>query len=203
MKKCGFILLGVFCFSAAQAQIKMDMKPGLWQNTVKLSGDSVAQMQTAYTDQMKQAMEEMKKQMANMPPEQRKMMEDAMAASGVKVSEDGVAFDGGRISMNKDATVVQNCVTKDDIAKGLLPESGEDCETTLTQIDKKRFKSTEICKGDSPSTSEAEFQLHSPTHYTGKGKTTHMADGKSVEMAFTMDGKWLESDCGDVVPDGE
>jgi hypothetical protein len=203
MKKYGFILLGIWCFSSAQAEIKMDMKPGLWENTVKLSGDSAQQMQAAYTDQMKQAMADMKKQMADMPPEQRKMMEDAMAASGVQLSEDGVVFDGGRVSMSKDATVVQNCVTKEELDKGLLPESGEDCESTLTQIDKKRFKSSEVCKGDSPSTSEAELQLHSPTHYTGKGKTIHTIDGKPVEMAFTMEGKWLGSDCGDVTPNGE
>lgn len=201
MKKYGFILLSVWCFSSAQAQVKMDMKPGLWENTVKLSGDSAQQMQAAYTEQMKQAMEDMKKQMADMSPEQRKMMEDAMAASGVQLSEDGVVFEGGRVSMGKDATVVQNCVTKEELDKGWLPESGEDCEAKLTQIDKKQFRSTEVCKGDAPYTSEAELQLHSPTHYTGKGKTTHNADGKTIEMAFTMEGKWLGSDCGDVKVD--
>lgn len=196
----GLILLGFF-LPAAHAQTKIDMKPGLWENTIKLTGDSAQQMQTAYTDQMKQAMEDMKKQMANMPPEQRKMMEEAMAASGMELSDDGVVFDGGKVSMTKDATVVQNCVTQEELDKGLLPESGDDCESKLTQVDKKRYRSMEVCKGDSPSTSEAELHLHSPTHYTGQGKTTHTVDGKSVEMAFTMEGKWLASDCGDVKPD--
>ena len=201
MKKHGFILLGLLSFSAVQADVKMDLKPGLWENTVKLSGDGAQQMQAAYTDEMKQAMEDMKKQMANMPPEQRKMMEEAMAASGVQLKEDGMVFDGGKVSMTKDATIVQNCVTQEELDKGLLPESGENCKSTLTQVDKKRYKSTEVCTGESPSTSEGELELHSPTHYTGKGKTTHTIDGKAVEMAFTMEGKWLGSDCGDVASD--
>ena len=204
MKKCNVMLLGVFCFSSALADgIKMDMKPGLWENTVELSGDSAQEMQSAYTEQMKKTMDDMKKQMANMPAEQRKMMEEAMAASGVQLSDDGVKFDGGKVSMGKDATVVQNCVTQEDLDKGLLPESGEDCKSTLTQIDKKRFKSMEVCKGESPYTSEAELQLHSPTHYTGEGRTTHTIEGKPVEMAFTMEGKWLGSDCGEVAPVSE
>ena len=203
MKNYAFIMVGLMCATTSQAQVKIDMKPGLWENTIKLTGQGAQQMQAVYSDQMKQAMEDMKKQMANMSPEQRKMMEQAMAASGVQMSDEGVEFDGGRISMGKDATVVQNCVTQVELDKGQLPESGDDCESTLTQVDKTHFKSREICKGESPSTSEAELQLHSPTHYTGQGKTTHTVDGKMVEMAFTMEGKWLGSECGDVAPEGE
>lgn len=200
-KQYGLILLGVFFLPLVQAQTKIDMKPGLWENTIKLSGESAKKMQSAYSEQMKQAMEDMKKQMANMPPDQRKMMEEAMAASGVQFKDDGMVLDGGKVSMTKDATVVQNCVTQEELDKGLLPESGENCKSTLTQVDKKRYKSTEVCTGESLSTSEGELELHSPTHYTGKGKTTHTIDGKAVDMAFTMEGKWLKSDCGDVAPD--
>ena len=59
--------------SAASAQ---NLKPGPWeiQN----------QMQGANDSKMAQAMAEMQQQLATMPPEQRKMIEDAMAKQGAQ-----------------------------------------------------------------------------------------------------------------------
>lgn len=197
-----FILLaGVMCAATAQAQIKIDMKPGLWENTVKISGEGMAQMQNLYSEQMKQAMEDMKKQMANMPPEQRKMMEDAMAASGMQVNEDSIGFQDNQVTISKDGTVAKQCVTQAEIDKGQLPEVDENCKSTLKQLDKSRFKSTHVCGGENPSTMEAEVVFHSSTHYTGQGTSRQVINGKPVEMTVNMEGKWLTSDCGDVKPE--
>lgn len=201
MKKSMIILAGIFCVSGVQAQVKIDMKPGLWENTVNLSSQSAAKMQDAYADQMKQAMAEMKKQLAEMPPEQRKMMEEMMANSGVKMDEESLSFEDGRVSITQDGTIARSCITQAEIDKGQLREPEEGCHSTLTRIDNKRIKSSDICTGKSASTSELEIQFHSPTHYTGQGKSTQIVDGKPMEVAFTMEGKWLANDCGDVAPD--
>ena len=131
MKKYISVLAGVLCAVAAQADVKIDMKPGLWENTIKMSDQSAQQMQSAYADQMKGAMDAMKKQLAEMPPEQRKMMEEAMAASGMKIMEQGVTYDGGNVSISNDKTVVKNCVTQADIDKGRFREAEEGCTSTL------------------------------------------------------------------------
>lgn len=74
MKKRFFIAMGIFCAGAAQAQVKLDMKPGLWEHKVKLSEQSDA----AYNAEIKAAVEQMKKQLENLPPEQREALEKAM-----------------------------------------------------------------------------------------------------------------------------
>lgn len=199
--RLSIFLVGVMCAAVAQAQIKIDMKPGLWENSVKITGEGMAQMQHLYSEQMKQAMEDMKKQMANMPPEQRKMMEDAMAASGMQVNEDSIGFQDNQVTISKDGTVAKQCVTQADIDKGQLPEMDENCKSTLTQLDKNRFKSTHACGGENPSTMEAEVVFHSSTHYTGQGTSRQVIHGKPVEMIVNMEGKWLASHCGDVKPE--
>lgn len=200
MKKCMTILAGILCVSGAQAQVKIDMKPGLWENRVNLSGKSAEKMQDAYADQMKQAMAEMKKQLAEMPPEQRKQMEEMLGDSGVKMDEKSLSFEDGRVSISQDGTLARSCVTQAEIDKGQLREPQHGCRSDLTQIDKNRIKSTEICSGDVPSSSEMEIHFHSSTHYTGQGKTTQIIEGKPSEMAFSLEGKWLASDCGDIRP---
>ena len=198
MKKCLPVLAGLLCAAAAQADVKIDMRPGLWENTIKMSDQSAQQMQNAYADQMKEAMDAMKKQLAEMPPEQRKMMEDAMAASGMKMTEQGVSYDGGNVTISNDKTVVKNCVTQADIDKGRFRETEEGCTSTLKQIDKKHIKATEICTGEHPSSSETEIQFHSQAHYTGTGKITQTVEGKPVEINVSLEGKWLAADCGDL-----
>ena len=68
-----------------------NLKPGLWEVTSKTSGNP----------QMEQAMAEMQKQMASMPPAQRKQMEEAMARQGVKMG----AASGGGMAMQMCMTI--------------------------------------------------------------------------------------------------
>lgn len=180
--------------------IRLDMAPGLWENQFKMSGDSAKQMQAIQGEQMKQAMEQMKQQLANMPPEQRKQMEAMMAQSGMKFDEESISFQNDKVKVSSDGSVVKQCVTQEEIDKGELPED-EGCKTTLTQLSKNRFKSKHVCTGESESVGESEVTFHSPKHYTGKGKMTQTINGKPQLIEITMEGKWLSSDCGDVLPD--
>ena len=58
---------------AAASAGAQTMKPGLWEMTNKMGG----------SPEMDQAMVQLQQQMANMPPEQRKMMEGMMAKKGM------------------------------------------------------------------------------------------------------------------------
>ena len=74
----GISLAGIVAFGmTALPAAAQTMKPGLWEITNKMggSGDQGAKMAAA--------MEQMQKQMASMPPEQRKQMEKMMAQQGM------------------------------------------------------------------------------------------------------------------------
>lgn len=189
--------------SAHAETIKVDMKPGLWQNDIKMLGDSATQMQSMQQEQMKQAMADMKKQFANMPPEQRKQMEQYMAQAGMKMDGESMTFENGNVSVTPTSTSVKNCVTQAEIDRGEMADNDDECESTLTQLGKNRFKSTQVCSGDNPSTMEAEVSFDSPKHYTGKGRMNQTMNGKPHVVEVAMEGTWLGSDCGDVKPDQE
>ena len=73
----GMLLLAASFCAGAQS-----MKPGLWEisSIVQADGGTMAQ-----------EMAQMQKELADMPPEQRKMMQDMMAKQGVSIGTGGVA----------------------------------------------------------------------------------------------------------------
>jgi len=83
------LLLG--CALGASAQT---MKPGLWEISHKTQFGS---------GEMNKEMAAMQEQMAKMPPEQRKMMEDMMAKRGLAM---GAGGPGGGMS-------IKMCMTKE------------------------------------------------------------------------------------------
>lgn len=178
--------------------IKVDMKAGLWENTVVWDGGKGAS--AISPDQMKLAMDEMKKQFANMPPEQRKQMEAMMAQSGMKVTDDGVSLNNNQVQISPSGTKAKICVTQAEIDRGELPDDVKGCESALKKISATQFKSTHVCSGEYSGTGESEVTFHSPKHYTGTGKMNQMMNGEKQTMEFEMEGKWLSSDCGDVKP---
>jgi hypothetical protein len=195
------VALSICSFSVLAQTIKLDMQPGLWENSFNLTGDSGKELQAMQSDQMKQAMEEMKKQLANMPPEQRKQMEAMMAQSGMKINEDSISFENDKVNISTDGSKVKQCVTKAEIDRGELPEDDENCKTTLTQISKNRFKSKHVCTGENPSHGESDIIFSSPKQYSGTGTMTQTVDGKSHTLEIVMSGNWISNDCGDIKPD--
>lgn len=196
----GLFMLGCLTMQApANAQtVKLDMTPGLWLNKVTYVGDGAEQMQNAYGGQMQQAMEEMKKQMANMPAEQRKMMQEAMAASGISIGEEGVSINNNSVKLGKEGIEAEQCVLQEDIDMGLLQEADDNCDTSLQQLGAKRFKHTQVCQGGQASTMVSEIEFLSKTHYKGTGSIKQTVNGQQYDVDMTIEGKWLAADCGDI-----
>lgn len=178
--------------------LKVDMKPGLWEHRIKLIGGNDL---AAQTEQMQQAMEEVKKQMASLPPEQRKMMEDMMTQQGMKFSDKGVSMQNDKVQISKDGTIVKQCVTQAQIDKGYVPETGDECQPTITQISNTKFKTTYACTGQQNATGEGEIEFTSPTQYKGKAYFITKTDGKSQRYDTEQSGSWLSSNCGDIEPE--
>lgn len=160
--------------SAAGAQT---MKPGLWEVTHKMQSTG---------GQMEQGMSQMQQQMANMPPEQRKMVEETMAKQGVKIGPAG-------------GVTAKVCMTKEMVEKQEMPSQQGDCKTTQQSRSGNTMKFAMACTNP-PSTGQGQVTFTSPEAYSMKMVMNTQAQGKPEKMNMEGGGKWLGPDCGNIKP---
>ncbi len=172
-------LIAAVLTASAMGAGAQTLKPGLWQVTNK--------MQTSGAPAVD--MSQIQQQMANMPPEQRKMMEEMMAKQGVKI---GPAAPGGGMS-------VQICMTREMVERNELPAQQGDCRTTRQSRSGNTLKFAMACT-QPPSTSEGQLTYLSPEAYTMKMVIDSRATGKPEKVTMDGAGKWLGPDCGNVKP---
>jgi hypothetical protein len=134
-------------------------------------------------------MAQMQQQLASMPPEQRKMMEDMMAKQGVKL---GAAGPGGGMS-------VKMCMTREMVEKNELPAQQGDCRTTSQSRSGNTMKFAVACTNP-PSTGEGQVTFTSPEAYSMKMVVNTQVNGKPEKVTMEGGGKWLGSDCGNIKP---
>lgn len=198
--KVGVMMVSLMVLPGQAESIKVDMHPGLWENNMTWEGDGLKAIQAQQTEEMKAAMAEMKAQFANMPPEQRKQMEALMAQSGMQMNENGVSFNDDQVQISTSGSNVKSCITQAEIDRGEFPDNAEGCKSTMQKIGDNRFKATFVCSGDGQSSGESEVTFQSPKQYSGTGKMTTQLEGKTHQMNFKLEGRWLGSDCGAVKP---
>lgn len=174
--KARYFLAAALAATAACAASAQTLKPGLWQVTHN--------MQTG-SGQMEQSMAQMQKEMAALPPDQRKMMEQMMAKQGVK------AGPGGGMSM-------KICMTREMVERNDIPMDG-DCKTTHQSRSGNTMKMAFSCSNP-PSTGEGQVTFASPEAYTMKMAVSTKVDGKPEKMNMSGSGKWLGADCGNIKP---
>jgi hypothetical protein len=167
-----FAALAAFCL-AASAQTQA---PGLWEHTMNMKSSS---------GEMERAMAEMQKQMAAMPPEQRKQMEQMMASRGVKIGAQG--------------TTVKACITKEEAAVPPETRMPGDCKQSDVQRSGNKMSYKFEC-AKPPSKGEGEVTFISDKAYSGSSTVDSVVAGKPQQVKMEMSGKWLASDCGDVKP---
>jgi hypothetical protein len=173
------VCVALVCAGAAGAWAQ-STKPGLWEIQQKMGG----------SPKMDDAMAKMEKQLAAMPPEQRKMMQDMLAKQGVGMA--GAAPGGGML--------VKVCITKEMAERQQMPSQAQgDCTTTITEKSASSMKMNFSCKNP-PSSGEGVYTFMGDSAYTMHMKMNSMAGG--APQATTMDatGKWVASDCGSVKP---
>jgi hypothetical protein len=173
-------LLAAALVTAASAAGAQSMKPGLWEITSK--------MQTG-SGQMERQMAQAQQQMANMPPDQRKMMEEMMARQGVKMGTAG----GGGMTMKV-------CMTKEMVERNEMPSQQRgDCKTTQQSRSGNTMKMAFACTNP-PSSGEGQFTFNGSEGYTMKMAVNTTVQGKPETMNMDATGKWMGADCGDVKP---
>ncbi len=151
--------------------------PGLWEHSFTMKSQS---------GQIESAMSQMQEQLASLPPEQRQMMEQMMAAQGV--------------SMGPSGNTVKVCITEEDAARDEVPQMDGDCSQQVVERSGNTVKVTFSCAGDPPTSGEGEVTFISPKAYTGKAVINTVVDGKPERMNIEQTGKWLSADCGDIKP---
>lgn len=172
------LLLGGLALSlGAHAQ---SIKPGLWEMNQKMGGNA----------EMDQAMAQMQKQMASMPPAQRKQMEDMLAKQGMSMPTAGA---GGGMAMKV-------CITPEMAAKQEMPMQNEgDCTTRITSRSTSAMKMSFVCKNP-PSSGEGTYTFSGDTAYTMKMVMNSTHQGKPQTTTLDGQGKWLAASCGSVKP---
>ena len=157
----GLLMTSVLSVNAQAVHV--DMKAGLWEHTFKIAEGGNAQK--SQREEMMNAMNEMKKQYANMPPEQRKVIDQMMEQQGIKVTDDGVDMTSQGLQISKDGTVLKACITQQQIDSGELPTPADNCEQKVVQSSPTTLKMTYVCKGDNPFKGDSDivFQIPNPT----------------------------------------
>jgi hypothetical protein len=170
----GVAALAVLTLSV-QAQT---IKPGLWESTSKVSG----------SPEMEQALANMQQQMASMPPEQRKMMEEMMSKQGVT------------LGANSSGMVVKMCVTKEMAERGDIPTQQQGDCTTTTSDKTSRGMTVKFSCTNPPSSGEGQFTFSGDSAYTMKLKVNSAAQGAPKTITVNSSAKWLSGDCGSIKP---
>lgn len=164
-------LLGL---TAAQAQT---MRPGLWEVQSKMGGNP----------KMEEAMAKMQQQLASMPPEQRKKMQEMMGQSGVSLNP------GGGMS-------VKTCISKEMVERGQMPHQNKgECTTTVSDKSATGMRMNFVCENP-PSRGEGVYTFSGDSAYTMT--MTFHSKAKAAMEGSTMasSGKWVSADCGAVKP---
>jgi len=154
------------------------MRPGLWEITSKIKPDN---------PQAAAAMAEAQKQMANMAPEQRKMIEAMMAKQGVG------------LSMNGDGVKVTYCVTREMAERREFP-TGQQGQCTNTSTPTANGMNVSFTCANPPSSGSGQVTLQGDTAYTTTMNVTTSARGKPESMRVDGSGRWLGTDCGAKAP---
>lgn len=166
-------LLSILSFSSHAGS---SMKPGLWEHSFVIKSDS---------GNVEKALADMKKKLASMPPEQRKMMEEIMATKGL-----GISGKGNNVIV---------CISKAQAENLEIPQNpGQKCKTEVLERTDTHVKMKFTCTGGSETSGSGEFTLTSPTSYTGTAVVNTKVKGVQERMDIDQKGKWLSVNCGNI-----
>jgi hypothetical protein len=140
--------------------------------------------------ELAKAMADMQKELANMPPEDRKQMEKALAAQGMQLGT-GAGGMSARV-----------CMSQQMVERSELPMSQQgNCRNTRHQRSGNTVKMAYTCTQPN-SSGEGEFTMLSREAYTSRMVITDSGSGKPEKVTMSGSGKWLSADCGGLKPLG-
>ena len=203
----GIAVLSLATLTAAPV-VAQDIKPGLYQVTSKISGNSkMSDMLRQQQEAMAKMTPEQRRQMADLPrqlagmmeamsPEQKQKMKAMMGDQSGALD----ALQNMQMTHNADgSTSMKMCVTKDMVDQRNFAGQHGDCTTTTGKMRGGVMKVQYTCTRP-PSKGEGEIRMTGPNTYSTKMKmvSTDPADKQSMEIDSTS--TWVGADCGSVKP---
>ncbi len=175
-----FLVAAVALLSGALAHAQPHMRPGLWEETVNVKSDDA---------QANAAMAQMKERLANMPPEQRAMMEKMMASHG--------------IGMGGAPNAMRICVTKEQAARGFNPEqnSRDHCTRSNVNTSGHVVSFDFACKSENSSvTGHGTFTDMGDSAFAAHTVADTVTPKRTMHLDSDIQGHFVSADCGDVKP---
>lgn len=174
------ICLAVLLPLTTTAVLAQKVTPGLWAHSMTMKGGGGGEMDAA--------MAQMKDEMARMPPEQRKMMEDMMARRGVSVGAAGQAI------------TAKVCITPEMASRDEMPQRDGNCKQTSTERSGSTLRFKFTCTGKEATSGEGEYTFISDKQHKGRTVVNSTVNGKPERMEMEHSGKWVAADCGGLKP---
>jgi len=163
------------------------MKPGLWEQSITMKSQS---------GRMEAQMAEAQRQLAAMPPAQRKMVEQMMAQQGVKLGSGG-----------NNETTLRVCISPAMAARGVVPatdgreEAGSGrCTQTAPVRNGDSYTMTFRCTGDDPADGTATYRFNGDGSYSGEATVNAKVDNKPEVLNIQQKGRWIGADCQGLKP---
>lgn len=178
MKKQPLYILALLAWGAASAHAQ-NLQPGLWEmHTRSGAGDAG----------MAKGMAEMQKQMAQMPPEQRKQMQAMLAQQGMSIDASG----GG---IRTKVCITPEMAQKDEV----LPAQQGDCKMSASQRSGNTMLVRYECR-QPVMKGESRITFQNNRAYSVYSDNTVQEGGRQMRTTMEMDARWLASDCGALTP---
>lgn len=172
MKKTRKLVAAALLLGAAPVQA-VEMLPGLWEfssGNIEVNGVQMP------------GMAEMVEQMKALPAEQRKMMEDMLAAQGVELGASGVRM----------------CLSEAQIKSRQLPFQDEPgCSQTVTEQTDRVWKFSFDCPD---AKGRGETHLISEREVASVIESDYQVGTQQGTSRMQSRGKWLSEDCGGLEP---
>jgi hypothetical protein len=177
-KSTTLVLSALVAAGSLQTAFAQQLKPGLWQVQMKMSG----------VPELESAMADLRESLESMSPEERKQMEAAMGKSGVQI---GAAANGGG--------AMRFCMTREQAETREVPAATGDCKVTQQSRSGNTFTSSFSCTNPK-STGVSQVTFSGPQAYATKTSIVTEARGKKETTVMENSAKWLAADCGAVKP---
>lgn len=175
----GILVSGILTAFALSSQAVAEpvLRPGLWEYSFDMKSQS---------GQIEAAMEQARKALESLPPEQRKMIEEQMAARGV--------------GLDLKSYTAKVCVTEEQASRQEFPQPNDDCSQSVVEQADNVLKMKFSCEGNPPTSGEGEIRMLSDKEYRGNITVNTTVNGQPETLQATQTGTWLSEDCGAIKP---
>ncbi|MBX3620115.1 MAG: DUF3617 domain-containing protein [Rhizobacter sp.] len=151
------------------------IEAGLWEISIALKSQS---------GKAEVAMKEAQAYIARLPPEQRKQVEDMMAAQGMQLGDK--------------TSTVKACISKEDAERGEIPQQAGECTQQVLDRSPSAMRVKFSCSTNPPASGEATVNFQSATAYTSTALVDTVVMGQPERVNVDQTGRWLGADCGSV-----